>query len=182
MAVVVLVVLAATGSKSTGKQPVTGAPPAANPTLTDIPAATPLQSTPAPTPAPTPAGVPVGMTVPTTTGETYQVITFKQNVRSNNEFHTPPPGGSFAAAQVKQCAGPSTPSSANPYGWKVSMSDFSQVTGESTDLLDVPGASLNVTSLQPGQCVAGWVAFTIPGGVTPKQISLSKSDFFWVLP
>jgi hypothetical protein len=149
---------------------------------TSTPSSTPI---PTPTPLPTPQGVPVGTTVPTTTGNSFQVIAYLNHVASNNQFNVPPAGGFFAAANVKECASTansaSPPIAANPAAWRLVMSDASQADGSNADLLSVPGSPLHFTQLSPGQCISGWVAFSVPGGAVPTEVQLSNTDWYWLL-
>jgi hypothetical protein len=113
------------------------------------------------------------------------VIAYLDHVASNNPFNVAPAGGFFAAANVKECASTansaSPPITANPFSWRLVMSDASQVSGSGADLLSVPGSPLRFTQLTPGQCISGWIAFSVPGGAKPVQLQLSNSDFFWLL-
>ncbi|MGH7721491.1 MAG: hypothetical protein ACRENL_01480 [Candidatus Dormibacteria bacterium] len=123
----------------------------------------------------------IGQTEATTTGDSYTLVAYKAAVASNNEFNTPPAGGRFAAADVKLCAG-SAGLLANPTDFAVGFADASQVSGGDASLLAVPGATLSLGQVQPGQCVSGWVSFTIPTAAPATKVLLSNSDFYWSVP
>jgi hypothetical protein len=154
----------------------TGTPTAsAAPTVpTDLPTLPPTD-----TPTPGPTGVAIGTPVITTAGDTYLVIAYKARVTSNNEFNTPPPGGWFAAADVKICAG-STQVLADAANWSLGLADDSQIQGESSGLVNVPGADFPFENLNPGSCISGWVAFSVPGGTVVKIVP-QNSDFYWTV-
>ena len=133
--------------------------------------------TPAPTLIPTPQAQPVGQTVQTTTNA---MITVEQTAPAHgNEYETPPPGGRFLGAKIKECAGDSD-IFVSPTSWNVKLADATQIDG--TFLVDgQPGPDLMSTDLQGGSCTEGWVYFPLPHGAQPKEIHLQKADFFWTL-
>lgn len=135
--------------------------------------------TPAPTPAPTlnPAE-PVGAPVLTTTGATV-IVEKTAAASSGNEFETPPPGGSFLAAEIKECAGNQT-LFASPINWSVKLADSTQIDASYRSDMS-PGPELEGTDLNPGGCTDGWIYFPIPAGGVPREIHLLRADFYWTL-
>jgi hypothetical protein len=145
-----------------------------------------VTATPVPTIAPTPVPTTappqtLGTPVLTTAGDTYLVIAYKPRVSSNNPYNTPPPGGNFAAADVKECAGQNGTKNASYLDWSLGLADDSQVPGTDPSLVNVPGAAFpGNESLNPGSCVSGWVEFDVPsGGGAAAKIAPANSDFFW---
>ena len=173
----VLAFLAACGSSGGSLNPVGSSVSTPGPTSTLVPVTI---VTATPTPVPTPSGFSVGDTVDTTTGAK---ITVQQVVpaSSTNEFETPPPGGRFRAAKVRECAGSSAIFTASE-AWSMKLEDDTQVDGTSIAGAN-PNPELPTSNLQPGNCVAGWVYFALPPSPpAPVRIQLSNTDFFWTLP
>ena len=152
----------------------------ANGTRTSTPTPLPVTVyTPAPTPAPTlnPAYA-VGQTVTTTTEAAITVVSTAP-AQSGNQFETPPPGGSFFGAQIKECAGNQVLYVA-PSTWSVKLADATQI--DATFVVDgTPTPALQSTNLNPGSCTAGWIYFPLPAGAAPVEIHLLKADFYWTL-
>jgi len=122
----------------------------------------------------------MGTPVQTTGGLTITALKWQQ-VTSNNQFNTPPPGGYFAASDVKMCAG-TTAITVGPSNWTVINSDESQITGEyDASLVNLPRPELKSTSLNPGQCVSGWVEFIVTQGVTPTEIQPTGANYYWTI-
>lgn len=135
--------------------------------------------TPLPTVVPTanPAA-PVGTTVPTTTGD---AITVERTApaQSGNQFETPPPGGAFLGAEIKECAGTGV-LLVEPPAWSVKLADATQVDG--TLVVDAsPNPALQATNLNPGACTDGWVYFPLPAAAHPIEIHLLRANFYWTL-
>jgi hypothetical protein len=144
----------------------------------------PSDSGATPTPTDTPTAEPfmhMGQEIDTDTGNKYTVSGLRQ-VPSNNQFNSPPPGGYFDALDVKECAGQAALTT-NPSEWSLGLSDDSQVQGGDSSLVTTPGADLPVlANVQPGQCVSGWVAFTMPANSTVTKVLLNQATFYWAVP
>lgn len=137
-------------------------------------------SAPADTPTPEPF-MHLGQEIDTDTGNKFTVSGLRR-VPSNNQFNTPPPGGYFDALDVRECAGQAALTT-NPSEWSLGLSDDSQVQGGSSSLVTTPGADLpELANVQPGQCVSGWVAFTMPANSTVTKVLLSQATFYWAVP
>jgi hypothetical protein len=138
-----------------------------------------IVATAPPTPEPTlnPA-MHIGQSVPTTTGA---VITVVQTAaaQSGNQFETPPPGGAWFAAEVKECAGTQT-TFVSASAWSVKLADSTQVDGRYASEMS-PAPELASTNLNPNSCTDGWVYFPLPAGAAPKEIHLLRADFYWTL-
>lgn len=141
--------------------------------------ATPAADTPLPTVAPTATPVAsVGTTVPTTAGD---AITVERTApaQSGNQFETPPPGGAFLGAEIKECAGTGV-LLVEPPAWSVKLADATQVDG--TLVVDAsPNPALQATNLNPGACTDGWVYFPLPAAAHPIEIHLLRANFYWTL-
>jgi hypothetical protein len=99
-------------------------------------------------------------------------------------FNTPPAGGYFAAADVRQCTtGGENNFATQPSIWMLVTSDASQVRAEQdASLVNLPGPALPVgATVDTGKCLSGWVEFIVPGGTTPTEIALPEDGFFWTL-
>jgi hypothetical protein len=127
---------------------------------------------------PTPSGFKIGDTVTTTTQATITVLQTAP-ASSGNQFETPPPGGHFLAAKIKECAG-TQQEFVSDVAWSAKLADFTQI--DATSLSGgSPGPGLPTSNVQPGACVAGWVYFPVPASPAVTEIHLSKADFFWVV-
>ena len=140
---------------------------------------TPGSDVPAYTPAPTlPPVNHVGDTVDTTTGAKITVVRLAP-ASSGNEFETPPPGGAFLGAEIKECAGSSV-LLVEALEWSVKLADATQIdAGLGVDM--TPSPALQSSNLNPDSCTDGWVYFPLPAGAAPKEIHLLKADFYWTL-
>jgi hypothetical protein len=168
-----LIGLAACGASGTGSQ--ASAVGTAQPTATST-----VPPTAAPTPTPLSAEV-LGAPVTTTDGLIITALGYKAHISSNNPYNTPPPGGYFAAGKVRECAG-LTAITAAPTDWVLIASDQSQIPASySAALVNLPGPELSSTSLNPGQCVAGWIEFDVPQMTTPTQISIKGANYYWTI-
>ena len=139
-------------------------------------------ATPAATNTPTPLSAQaLGTPVLTTDGLTVTALKYR-HVSSNNQFETPPPGGYFAAADVRECAG-TTAITVSGSDWSLIDADQSQISGQySASLVNLPGPELQLmTHLNPGQCVSGWVEFIVPGATTPIEVQPKGADYYWIL-
>lgn len=125
-----------------------------------------------------------------------QVNAYQPNVvSSQSDIESPDPGTSWSAIDVTTCAG-SKGSDTGP-----DTSDFNLNLSNGSTGQDAPVdgpltlwpqlSSLDsVNSLSSGQCVRGFVAFTVPNGVTPTTIQFSgttdslgaNSVIKWTIP
>jgi hypothetical protein len=173
LSIITLMLVGASTCSSAGNQ--ASNTPATTHTATPLPVSI---VTPAPTPIPTPSGFAIGETVTTTTGAKITVLQTAP-ASSNNQFETPPPGGHFLAAKIRECAG-TMQDFVSPVGWSVKLADDTQVDGTSLSG-GSPGPELPSSNLQPGNCVAGWVYFPLPASPAAIAIVPHNSDFFWRL-
>ena len=141
--------------------------------MTTTHSAAPATSKPTPNPE-----FPVGAAVPTTAGDAITVVRTAP-AQSGNEFETPPPGGAFLAAKIKECAG-SGVLLVEPPAWSVKLADNTQI--DAAVVVDgTPAPMLQATNLNPGACTDGWVYFPLPAGAHPIEIHLLRADFYWTL-
>jgi hypothetical protein len=128
-----------------------------------------------PTAFPVPTRPPsLGDTVTTTMGVTLAVTQYVDHFSSGNQFETPS-SGFWAAISVKVCAGPEK--------LTISPSQFRAVEPDDTQVQDaiaVKEPALHVTTLQPHDCVAGWVSFDLAS--KPKAVVVTNSDARWAIP
>lgn len=120
----------------------------------------------------------VGQTVTTTT---QAAVTVERTAPAQTSFdyQSPPPGGSFLAVEIKECAGNQV-LFVSPDAWSVKLADATQVDAQL--MIDMaPSPELASTNLNPGGCTDGWVYFPIPAGAHPIEIHLLRADFYWTL-
>jgi hypothetical protein len=107
-------------------------------------------------------------------------LEYVDHFTSTNQFDKPPPGGFYAAIRIKACAGSSQPLEVNPVTFTLVEPDDSRIDESSSLVVGGKTPRLLRTTLQPGECVSGWVNY----GVTarPKGIALSNSNLRWIVP
>jgi hypothetical protein len=174
-AITILMLTAASSCSATSSGPQGGA-------VTNGPTDSGAGATPTPTDTPTAEPfMHLGQEIDTDSGNKFTVSGLR-HVPSNNEFNTPPPGGYFAALDVKECAGQAALTT-NPSEWSLGLSDDSQIQGGDSGLVTTPGADLpTLANVQPGQCVSGWVAFAMPANSTVTKVLLNQATFYWAVP
>ena len=121
----------------------------------------------------------IGDTVNTTTGA-HVTVAQTAPASSGYAFQSPPAGGSFLAAEIRECAGNQILYVA-PSEWSVRLADATQVDGLGAPFQMSPTPALQATDLNPAGCADGWVYFPLPPNAAPKEIHLLKADFYWTL-
>jgi hypothetical protein len=137
-------------------------------------------SSSAPTPTPSATSKPLGTTITTASG-TYTVLAF-QPVQPKSQANTPNPGGAFFAADVKECSRSGQPLAADPTQWLAVFSGNEQADGRDASRVATPGAPLATATVNPGQCVEGWVAFTGFADGIPREVHLTGVNSWWSVP
>lgn len=142
-------------------------------------AASPQPDAPTDTPTATPApATSIGQSVLTTDGNT---VTVEKTApaSSGNMFETPPAGGAFFAAEIKECSG-AQELTVNPAAWSAKLADATQI--DATFGVEMsPNPELKLMDLNPNSCTDGWVYFPLPPNAAPKEIHLLRADFYWTL-
>jgi len=142
------------------------------------PAATSTPSRPTPS-ASASAGTLLGETRTSSDGAAITVVEFDGDLSSLPGTDPPtPPATSFAAVELRICAGNANPTSVTPF-------DFVLVGPGSSraDTLNGPGVGrepeLPLTEVAPGQCVSGWLSYEVVG--TPSSLSDTADSLTWPL-
>lgn len=114
------------------------------------------------------------------------------NVTDTSQYpSTPSAGHAWDAIDATTCAGPkgaSTGPSAEDFTVLLSNgSTASMSVGASTAQFGGPLASLselggNLSGLTAGQCVRGWVVFSVPTGTTPTAVEFSGTSASFTAP
>jgi hypothetical protein len=147
-------------------------------------ASSPSSGTSTTTPAPAAIQGPqaLGTTITTSVGDAYTVLAEKP-VQSKSQLNTPAPGGAFSAADIKECAGSGQTLTTNPTDWTLDLSGNYQAPGHDASLVATPGAALPTSAtVNSGQCVEGWVAFTGFADGIAHEVLLNGTNFRWTVP
>ena len=142
--------------------------------------ASPTSSAPASSPSPSAvAGTVLGQTKSTADGGSITLVAYDGNLLSIAGAAPPTaPGESFAAVELKVCAGSAAPTSVTPF-------DFVLVEpgGTLVDTLDGIGEgqqpALQGAELPPGQCVSGWLSFEVTA--TPASFTDTADGLTWAV-
>jgi hypothetical protein len=125
---------------------------------------------------------PLGTTVTTSAGDSFAVLAF-QPVQGKDASSTPPPGGAFGAADIKECSGNGHTLTTNPKEWSATYTEGNQADGRDASLVAIPGAPLPTsTTVASGQCAEGWVVFTGFADGTALKVQRTGADFWWTVP
>jgi hypothetical protein len=145
---------------------------AAAPTTELIPSAPPTT-----TPAPPPTVIDV--TKATLSGGSVTLLGYADHFASGSSINNPlPPGGFYAAVQLKICAGP-VESIASPLQFVLTEPDKTQV-GVATGPTVGRQPELSLQQLSPGSCTTGWLSY----GVTSRPTALDDTgdSLTWTVP
>ena len=138
-------------------------PPRPTPPPTPTPRPTP---TPAPTPTavPTPTATPVGFTL----ASAHRSVAVERWGQVNNTTY---------GFLVKVCALPGSDKvTVLPTDFKLILSDQTRALPELFDFTSGLEPKLGAETLLPGDCVRGWLVYTLQAGVTPVELRYEPLD------
>jgi hypothetical protein len=129
-----------------------------------------------PPPGPSPPGLALGQSAQANNGQVQAtVFAYKRPVGAD-----PPAGTTWAAADVKVCAQPTSifDVSISRGPWLMLGADNRPIPASLTADSRFPQPAYPTThrQLHPGDCVRGWIAFAVPAGTQPLAVQYAPAD------
>jgi hypothetical protein len=124
-------------------------------------------------------GAASGQTKAAPGGGTITLAAYQSDLASIEGANPPTAAGeSFAAVEVRVCAGSGAPTSVNPFDFVLL-----EPSGTAVDTLDGLGEGMQpelaLSEVPPGQCVSGWLSYEVPSA--PLFLSDTAGGLTWAL-